>query len=339
MTYEEFCAEVKSNKELSVEKAKRITSLKKQIYNFGGLGYMNSLSSNALKVGSIKVSTVNLARIAYESKGNENKFLSILKDRLIINLQLLDIIRDIIKGNVAKGLLPNFQDGLLDFEHLYNTTGINGIYETMKYFGYTCVDEFGNTLYKDEAMNFGKNIFDVIHSTLAEFTSDKDYKANVEQIPGETAAVKFMQSDKLLFGKEVIDDLPLNGNQWIPLGIKTTLKERIRICSLFDNYCNGGSIMHVNLDAPIENENTAWDLLNYITDQGVTYFAFNGKLSTDNNGHLFYGNICPECGAEKTAEYTRTVGFYTKTASWSKERKAEYALREWQPLNDKGIEA
>ena len=68
-------------------------------------------------------------------------------------------------------------------------------------------------------------------------------------------------------------------------------------------------------------------MLNYITDQGVTYFAFNGKLSTDNNGHLFYGDICPECGEPKIAEFTRTVGFYTKTANWSKERKEEFNLR------------
>ena len=133
--------------------------------------------------------------------------------------------------------------------------------------------------------------------------------------------------------------MPLRGNQWIPLGIKTTLQERIRICSAFDNYCNGGSICHINVDKPISDEQTAYDLLNYITDKGVTYFAFNGKLSSDDNGHLFYGDYCPECGAEKTAEYTRTVGFYTKVASWSKERKEEYKLREWQPLNDKGINA
>ena len=66
--------------------------------------------------------------------------------------------------------------------------------------------------------------------------------------------------------------------------------------------------------------------------------VFNGKLSTDDNGHLFYGNVCPTCGAPKTAEYTRTVGFYTKTDAWSSERKEEYKLREWHPLNEKGIE-
>ena len=306
--------------------------------NIKDLGYFNSIGGSALKVGSVKVSTVNLARIAYECGNSEKKFLNILKDRLIINMEMLHVIRHIIERNVEKNLLPNFQEGIIDFEHLYNTVGINGIYEVMKTFGYTEVDELGYTKYTDKAMEFGKSIFDVVHSTIAEFAADKDYMVNVEQIPGETAALRFLQADKMLYPDETITDLPLYGNQWIPLGIKTTLKERIRICSTFDAYCNGGSICHINLDAPIENEQSAWDILNYATDEGVTYFALNGNISSCKNGHLFHGSTCPTCGEPFNHKYTRTVGFYTETDSWSSERKEEYLLRDWHPLNEKGIE-
>lgn len=168
------------------------------------LGYFNSIGGSALKVGSVKVSTINLARIAYEAKGKESRYLSILKDRLIVDMKLLHIVRKIIKRNVEKGLLPNFQEGVIDFEHLYNTVGINGIYETMKFFNYTYVDEFGNTMYKDEAMEFGKKIFEVIHATIAEFVADKDYKVNCEQVPAETAAVKFIEADKLLYPDQTV---------------------------------------------------------------------------------------------------------------------------------------
>ena len=303
------------------------------------LGYFNSIGGSALKVGSIKVSTLNLARIAYESKGKQEKYIDILKDRLLINLEALDVVRDIIKKNVDRGLLPNFNDGMLDFEHLYNTVGVNGIYETMRTFGYTETDEFGYTKYKPEAFKFGELIFKTIQEVNAEFAQDKNYRINVEQVPGEQAAAKFLKADSLLYPAVVVKDLPLYGNQWIPLGIKATLKDRIEICAAFDKYCNGGSIMHCNIDAPFATEEQAWEMLNYIANKGVTYFAFNGKLSSDDNGHLFYGDICPECGAPKTAEFTRTVGFFTKTAGWSKERKEEFKLREWMPLNSKGIDA
>ena len=53
-----------------------------------------------------------------------------------LDLKALDAVRYIIRRNVEKGLLKNFTLGLVDFEHLYNTIGFIGIYETMKSFGY-----------------------------------------------------------------------------------------------------------------------------------------------------------------------------------------------------------
>jgi ribonucleoside-triphosphate reductase (formate) len=199
----------------------------------------NSIGGSALKVGSEKVVTVNLARIALEHH-TEQEYLVALRDRVELICKVLDIIRHIIRRNVEKGLMPNFSKGLIDFEHLYSTVGVLGIYETMKTFGYTYQDELGNTFYKPSADAFGKKIFDVIHRTTDQFALDKDYLINCEQIPGETAAAKMMQADALLYPLTAVTDLPLYGNQFIPLGIKTTLAERIRIAALFDGYCNGG---------------------------------------------------------------------------------------------------
>ena len=144
--------------------------------------YFNSIGGTALKVGSVKVCTLNLARVAYKSD-DEKSYLIMLRDLTEDCLKVLDIIRNIIQRNVEKGLLPNFTSGLIDFEHLYNTVGINGIYETMKSFGYTYQDEFGNTFYKDEAFEFGQQIFKVIKNTIDNFSLDKNYKINLEQVP------------------------------------------------------------------------------------------------------------------------------------------------------------
>ena len=301
--------------------------------NIEDLGYFNSIGGTALKVGSVKVSTINLARLALENK-TEEEYLNALKDLVVLDLKALDRIRYIISRNVEKGLLKNFSLGLVDFEHLYNTIGFIGIYETMKTFGYTKVDEFGNTFYTKEAEDFGKKIFEVIHSTKTEFTNNKDYKVNCEQIPGETAAAKLMRKDKFFFPDTVIDDLPLYGNQFMPLGIKTTLQERIRVAALFDGFCNGGSILHANIEAPFSTFEQAWDMLNYISDQGVTYFAFNTKIQACKNNHAFFGKVCPECGNPVETEYSRIVGFYTPVKTYSKERKAEYQMREWENVND-----
>lgn len=301
--------------------------------NIDDLGYFNSIGGTALKVGSVKVSTVNLARLALENS-TEQDYLVALKEIVELDCKVLDVVRHIIERDVEKGLLPNFSKGLIDFEHLYSTVGVIGVYETMKTFGYVTEDEFGNTYYTDEAMSFGERIFKVIHQTKDQFALDKNYKINLEQVPGETAANKMQQADALLYPETVVDILPLYGNQFIPLGIKTTIQERVRIASTFDSYCNGGSIAHINIESPFDTFEKAWALTEWIADQGLTYFAFNVKIQACKHNHAFFGDTCPECGGPVETEYTRIVGFYTPIKTWSKQRKQEYAMREWEKVNE-----
>lgn len=306
--------------------------------NIRELGYFNSVGGTALKVGSVKVSTINLARIALDTK-TEEQYLEELTHRTLVNLKALHVVREIIKGDVRKGLLPNFSYGLVDFEHLYNTIGFIGIYETMKKFGYTTKDEFGNIYYTDKAAEFGKKIFDTMRKVADDFIEEinADYLISMEQIPGEQSAAKLMKKDKFFYPRGRIYELPLYGNQFIPLGINTTIQERTRIQAMFDSFCNGGSIQHVNIDAPFDSYEKARRMTNYIAQQGVTYSAFNTKIQVCKDNHAFYGKICPVCGKPVDSEYLRIVGFYTKINTWSSERKAEYKMRTFHNLNKEEI--
>lgn len=156
---------------------------------------------------------------------------------------------------------------------------------------------------------------------------------NTEQIPGENAAAKLMRKDQFFYPDANIYDLPLYGNQFMPLGVKATLQERVRVQALFDGFCNGGSILHANIDAPFKNYETARKMVEYIADQGVTYFAFNTKIQACEENHAFYGTTCPICGKPIATEYTRVVGFLVPVKTWTKERKAEYKLRKWEKVN------
>lgn len=270
------------------------------------LGYFNSIGSTALEVGSVKVNTINLARIAYETN-TEDEYLTRLAEITTLCCDTLDVVRSIIKRNIEKGLLPNYTHDIIHLKSQYNTIGIIGIYETLEAFGYTTKDEFGNTYYTDEGIAFAKKILKTITDVKNEYMSDKDYSINIEEIPGERAAVILKEKDQLLFPDEDYD-LPLYGNQWIPLAVKTTLQQRIKLCSILDKACSGGSIMHVSVDKPFNNFDTAWKMLNYIADQGVIYFAFNYQISACKHNHGFYGNVCPECGEPMTTTYQRIVG-------------------------------
>lgn len=275
--------------------------------NIEDLGYYNSIGGTALRVGSMKVNTVNLARLALEHD-NEKDFLVGLRDRIELILKVLDRVRYIIYRNYEKGLLKNFEHDLISFENLYNTIGVLGVYETMKTFGYTRQDEFGNTYYTEDADRFGEKIFDVIHATKDQFGLDKDYMINLEQIPGESAAAIMQKADRFFYPEKVVDDLPLYGNQFLPLGIKATLQERLRAAALFDDYCSGGSIAHINTDKPFSSFEQAWDMFEYVCNTGLTYFAFNTRIQACAKNHGFYGTKCPECGGPVETEYTRIVG-------------------------------
>lgn len=304
--------------------------------NIKDLGYFNSIGGTALEVGSVKVSTINLARISYETQSTED-YIKQLKQEVVLDCKLLDIIRSIIKRNIEKGLLPNYTHGLMHLENQYNTIGIIGIYETLQKFRLTYKDELGNTSYSEVGLEFAKEILKTINDTKEEFRKENncDYMINVEQIPGERAAAILQEKDQQLYPNEIYE-LPLMGNQWIPLGVKCSLDEKIKLSATLDEACGGGSIAHINLEAPLIDFNTAWKLLNYVADKGVTYFAFNLRISACKNNHGFFGETCPICGGKKETTYQRIVGFLTPEKTYSKERKAEFKLRDWYEIDQKG---
>ena len=297
------------------------------------LGYFNSIGGTSLEVGSIKVNTINLARLAYENKKAD--YLEALEEKVYLCLQVLDIIRDIIRRNVEKGLLPNYTHKLINMDSQYSTIGIIGVYETLQKYRMVKKDDFGYTFYSDSGINFAKSIFDSINKAKEKFIEDNDikYSINIEQIPGERAASILMEKDKFFYPKEKYE-LPLYGNQWIPLGIKTSIDEKIKLSAILDKACNGGSIAHINIDAPFNNFDTAWKMLNKVADAGVVYFAFCTRISACKNNHGFYGDVCPICGNEKVTTYQRVVGFLTPEKTYSKERKEEFKMRDWFDLNE-----
>lgn len=295
------------------------------------LGYFNSIGGTALEVGSIKVNTINLARLAYSST-TPAEFFANLKNATTLCLDTLDSVRHIIKRNIEKGLLPNYSKHIMNMASQYNTIGVIGIYETLQHFDMTSKDEFGNTFYTDEGLKFAEDILQTINTVKNNYIKDKDYSANIEEIPGERAAAVLMQKDMMFFPDEKYE-LPLYGNQWIPLGVKTTLQEKVRLSAALDKACNGGSIAHINIDKPFNNFDTAWKMLNYVADQGVVYFAFCTRISACEENHGFYGDTCPICGKPKVTTYQRIVGFLTPERTYSKERKAEFKMRDWMDLN------
>lgn len=291
--------------------------------------FINSIGGTALSVGSCRVSTINLVRIAYESKLNRKKYLDILRDRVILDCKALYSMRHIIKRNIEKGLLPNYQDGAVEFDKQFCTIGGIGMYEVMDLFGLISNDELGNKSYSDEAVEFATAILDTINDVKDSFVTENecDFKYNIEMIPAENCAGVICTADNLLYEN---DKYFIYSNQWIPLMEKCTIQEKCRLGSLFDAKCGGGCIAHIDIEGRFPNDEVAWDMLNYVASQGVIYFAFTTKISICENRHAFIGTSkCPKCGKPIYDTYGRVVGFYVPISSYQEIRKKEFDKRQW----------
>lgn len=287
--------------------------------------FINSIGGTALSIGSVKVNTINLMRIALETECDEKKYLALLKKRAVLCCKTLDAVRHIIKRNVEKGLLPNYQDGAVEMDKQYCTMGILGLYEVIEAFGYTTKDEFGYTSYTDEGINFACKIFEVLNEVKDTFTDE--YSFNIESVPAERAAVILCQKDNQLYD---LDEKFIYSNQWIPLSEKCTIKEKLRLSAILDEKCSGGSIAHINLEANFPNTDVAWNMLNTIAQSGVIYFAFNTRINECKNHHGFVGtDICPTCGEPVYDTYQRIVGYLVPTRSYPKDRFREFNTRKW----------
>lgn len=287
--------------------------------------FINSIGGTALSVGSCRVSTVNLVRIAYESKLNKKKYLDILRDRIELDCKALYSMRHILKRNIEKGLLPNYQDGAVELDKQFCTIGGIGMYEVMDMFGLIITDELGNKSYSDEAVEFATEILDVINEVKDNF--ECDFTFNLEMIPAENCAGVICQADNLLYEQ---DKYYIYSNQWIPLTEQCTIQEKCRLGSLFDAKCGGGCIAHIDIENRFPTKDAAWDMLNYVASSGVIYFAFTTKISVCEDKHAFIGSQhCPRCGKPVADQYARVVGFYTPVSSYQKIRKREFNHRKW----------
>lgn len=284
--------------------------------------FFNSFGSGGVKIGSHRVCTINLPRLAHNSKDIDD-FKSKLKYEMELAHDILIAHRQTLQSEIDNGLLPLYNLGFMDLKTQFSTVGIIGFYEAMSILGYD-ISEESNIPIAQDIIKFMNDINDE--------SSDRDgFLYNLEQIPGESAAIKLAQKDNLVYGTEM--DYEMYSNQFIPLIKKVPLATRIKAQGAFDHSMSGGSILHINLAEKVQSLDMLLTLMDYAVENNVVYFAPNYNIQKCENGHVTVGKseVCPECGAKVVENYTRVVGFYTPVSTWKKERRGDidYQSRVW----------
>jgi ribonucleoside-triphosphate reductase len=277
----------------------------------------DSFANGGLNLGSHRVVTINLPRVAIKANKDINKFYCGLAKQLETCKDLLLIHREeILERRIKRGFLQ-FYNPLKWFtlDRMFSTIGITGVYEMCYFMGMDIKNEDGC-----------KFVFDVLKfiEDYSKKTSEKTkHSFNVEEIPSESTAVKFVQKDKVLFGKESIP-FELYSNQYLPLIADATLPERIEISGRFQDILSGGGILHLNVAEKITDPSTMKQLIEYSVQKGVSHLAVNYGFGECEDGHVTVcGNsqICPICKKKIISWTTRIVGYFTKVDSWSKTRR------------------
>lgn len=165
----------------------------------GGIFAANPLT------GSIGVVTINLPRIGYLSKGNEQAFFSRLSQVMDLGRQSLKLKRQILENFTDMGLYPYSKYFLSDinerfgqyWRNHFNTIGINGMNEAVLNFS-------GKSLSTKEGGELAEKIMDFMLQRLGQFQEEDDQLYNLEATPAEGATHRFAKRDKELYPDIVV---------------------------------------------------------------------------------------------------------------------------------------
>lgn len=282
-----------------------------ELFELGG--QMNSFGGAGISLGSHRVVTINFNRIALEAE-TEEQYWNILEDRVNSASKILEAHRELLKDTIKLGLQPFMKSGWLRLDRMFSTFGMIGLVEA-------------NILLKEKfksEKDFMELSLKMLNNKAKEFSMNTKNIYNIEQIPGESMAVKLCAVDKLLFGKDKVP-YEMYANQFIPLWQDATVWERMEIDGKYNQLVTGGGIVHINIGEKI-TASQATKLIEFATKSGCEHFALNTVYSECTEGHVSFGDVnkCPVCGERIIEKYTRVVGFFVPVSSFNKVR------REWE---------
>lgn len=277
-------------------------------------GQVSSLGLSAISLGSHRVATINFNRIALESKDIDDYF-NILSERADSAAKILKAHKELIIDTEKWGFQPFISNGYIKMEKMFSTFGVLGLVEGARNLSKkTGISENGIL---EQSLKF-------LNDRAKELGMEYKITINIEQIPGETVAIKLHDTDALIYGNDV-SEAPLYSNQFLELWKDASIWERMDVDGSLNKLYTGGGIVAFNIsDKPTASQ--IKKLIEYSVKSGSEHFSLNAVYSECENSHTSFGNhdVCPKCGGKIIEKYTRVVGFFVPVSSWNKVR------REWE---------
>ena len=297
-----------------------------------------SLFGSSPLTGSIGVVTVNMPRLGYLSK-NENEFIEKLKKLMTIAKESLEIKRKVLERFTEKDLYPYAKFYLRNVKKRFNeywknhfsTIGLIGMNEA-------CLNLFGENIATKESQAFTLRILDFMRNKLIEFQKETGNNYNLEATPAEGTAYRLAKRDKTKYPQIICaneeeykrDAEPFYTNSTqLPVNFTDDIFEAIELQNEIQTKYTGGVVLHVFAGESVNDYNTAKVLVRKICENyHLPYLTFTPTFSVcPSHGYLSgeHSN-CPKCGLESEI-YSRVVGYLRPVKQWNEGKKQEFELR------------
>jgi len=299
----------------------------KDLYHRGG-----GLFGSAPLTGSVGVVTINLPRIGYLCK-NEEEFFKRLGQTMDLAKESLEIKRKTLEGFTEKNLYPYSQFYLSEIKKLrgqywanhFSTIGLVGMNEALLNF-------MNEKIVSDKGRIFAEKILDFMRNRLIDYQKETGNIYNLEATPAEGTSYRLAKMDKESYPDIITagkDNPYYTNSTQLPVDYGEDLFQALENQDSLQTKYTGGTVFHAFLGERIYNPEVVKNLVKKVFKKfKFPYLTLTPTFSICPNHGYLPGEkfICPECQQE-TEVYSRIVGYLRPVKQWNDGKQEEYKQR------------
>ena len=297
-------------------------------------GYFGSGEST----GSVGVVTVNLPRIAYLAK-NEQDFFERLDRLMDIAARSLKIKRTVISRLLDAGLYPYTKHYLGSFDHHFSTIGLVGMNEAGLNASWLRMD-----LTHAKTQEFARRVLNHMRERLSDYQEQYGDLYNLEATPAESTAYRLAKHDVEQF-PDIITAAEPGGTPYytnsshLPVGYTEDMFEALDIQDELQTLYTSGTVFHAFLGERLSDWETAAKLVRTVAENyRLPYYTLSPTYSIcKEHGYLTGEQFeCPICH-QKTEVYSRITGYYRPVQNWNDGKLQEFRQRKLYHMKETAV--
>jgi len=285
------------------------------------------------QTGSIGVVTINMPRLGYLAK-DEEEFFSRLDGLMAIARNSLEIKRKVLEQFTAQDLYPYTKFYLRQvyqrfgcyWQNHFSTIGLVGLNEA-------CLNLFGKDIGTEEGRAFALRVMAFMRARLADYQEQTGNYYNLEATPAEGTTYRLARLDKkfypdIITAGEGGEPYYSNSTQ-LPVNYSDDI---IRVLDLQDEIqtkYTGGTVVHTFVGEAVSDPTAVKAFVRMVCENyRLPYFTLTPTFSIcEEHGYLNgEQHTCPRCG-KKTEVYSRVVGYIRPVQQWNEGKQHEFSQR------------